>query len=285
MALELLQSNKRILIKQISTMSTNKPSAHIALNNNRLKAYADVIYLKDGDEFQIELFNPCQVSVLAKIYINDNLISTSGMLIRPGQRYFLERYIDDNKKFKFNTYTVDSGTTPEVLESIKKNGSVRVDFYREYVPTPIFDYKTVWQTGTTSTNIFKSNDIDYSYYNSINYDSVKSSGTLTSSIYNSVNSSNTSGINTKIIGNGFHVDNVEKSVETGRIEGGSKSSQTFSKIKSDFEQIACATSEWKILPDSHRPIEVKEIRNYCSNCGTRMKKQSWKFCPNCGEKL
>jgi hypothetical protein len=281
MALELLQSNKGILIKQISTMSTNKPSAHVALNNNRLKAYADVIYLKDGDEFQIELFNPCQVSVLAKIYINDNLISTSGMLIRPGQRYFLERYIDDNKKFKFNTYTVDSGTTPEVLESIKKNGSVRVDFYREYVPTPIFNYNTIWQTGgTTSTNTFKSNDIDYSYYNS-----VKSSNTLTSSIYNSVNSSNTSGINTKIIGNGFHVENTEKPIETGRIEGGSKSSQSFSKIKSDFEQIACASSEWKILPDSQRPIEVKEIRNYCSNCGTRMKKQSWKFCPNCGEKL
>jgi hypothetical protein len=281
MALELLQSNKGILIKQISTMSTNKPSAHVALNNNRLKAYADVIYLKDGDEFQIELFNPCQVSVLAKIYINDNLISTSGMLIRPGQRYFLERYIDDNKKFKFNTYTVDSGTTPEVLESIKKNGSVRVDFYREYVPTPISDYNTIWQTGgTTSINTFKSNDIDYSYYNS-----VKSSNTLTSSIYNSVNSSNTSGINTKIIGNGFHVENTEKPIETGRIEGGSKSSQSFSKIKSDFEQIACASSEWKILPDSQRPIEVKEIRNYCSNCGTRMKKQSWKFCPNCGEKL
>ena len=58
MALELLQSNERILIKQISTMTKIQPSAYIALNNNRLRAYADIIYLKDGDEFQIELFNP-----------------------------------------------------------------------------------------------------------------------------------------------------------------------------------------------------------------------------------
>ena len=83
-------------------MTTNQPSAHVALNNNRLRAYADVIYLKDGYEFQIELFNPYQVSVLAKIYVNDNLISSSGLVIRPGQRYFLDRYIDKNKKFKFN---------------------------------------------------------------------------------------------------------------------------------------------------------------------------------------
>jgi predicted component of type VI protein secretion system len=130
MALELLQSNKRILIKLISTMKTNQPSAYIALNNNRLKAYADVIYLKDGDEFQIELFNPYQVSVLAKIYINNSLISTSGLVFRPGQRYFLDRFIDTNKKFKFNTYTVDSGTTPEVLKAIENNGSVKVEFYK-----------------------------------------------------------------------------------------------------------------------------------------------------------
>lgn len=240
-------------------MNTSQPSAYIALNNNRLKAYADVIYLKDGDEFQIELFNPLQVSVLAKIYINDNLISGTGLVIRPGQRYFLDRYIDKNNKFKFNTYTVDSGTTPEVLESIKKNGSVRVEFYPEKIVVPPFN----WNSFTTlpyinSNETIRTNDIIYKTNN------ISSNTMYFSNTTNSIKSNN---------------------IETGRIEGGSKSNQKFSSSSQEFEWASCAISEWKILPDSHRVIEVKEIRNYCSNCGTRMKKQTWKFCPNCGEKL
>ncbi len=271
-------------------MTTNQPSAHIALNNNRLRAYADVIYLKDGDEFQIELFNPYQVSVLAKIYINDNLISTSGLVIRPGQRYFLDRYIDKNQKFKFNTYTVDSGVTPEVLESIKKNGSVRVEFYRELVPSP-------WPllNGNFNTTIYPNwsgNRPAYIYSNG-------TSGMATSNgISGTINLSG-SNVNTAYFTNStFTSGQVLRSeaeatmdslnsneIETGRIEGGSKSKQSFSTTNQDFELYTCAVSEWKILPDSHKPVEIKEIRNYCSSCGTRMKKQSWKFCPNCGEKL
>ena len=253
-------------------MTTNQPSAHIALNNNRLRAYADVIYLKDGDEFQIELFNPYQVSVLAKIYINDNLISSSGIVIRPGQRYFLDRYIDKSKKFKFNTYTVDPGTTPEVLESIKKNGSVKVEFYRESIPTPYF--------GTVNlpyiSNIVTPQQFTYSTSGTAGF-----TGVTHTTMYASSNAANTSALR----GNVNISSNASSEIETGRIEAGSKSKQSFSTSNQNFEWFTCAVSEWKILPDSHKPVEVKEIRNYCSACGTRMKKQSWKFCPNCGEKL
>lgn len=249
-------------------MTTTQPSAHIALNNNRLRAYADIIYLKDGDEFQIELFNPYQVSVLAKIYINDNLISNSGLVIRPGQRYFLDRYIDKNKKFKFNTYTVDSGATLEVLESIKKNGSVKVEFYAEKQVNPSIN----WNGITTAP--FTSNPTWTVYPNQIMYSTNTIACGSTNTAFYSSSTSNAQ-INS----------HVAASLETGRIEGGSKSNQSFGTTNQDFEWFTCAVSEWKILPDSHRPAEVKEIRSYCSSCGTRMKKQSWKFCPNCGEKL
>ena len=112
-------------------MTTNQPSAHVALNNNRLRAYADVIYLKDGDEFQIELFNPTQISYLAKIYLNDNLISTAGLVIKPGQRYFLDRHIDEKKKLLFSTYEVED--TSEVRQAIKNNGKIKVEFYPEVI--------------------------------------------------------------------------------------------------------------------------------------------------------
>jgi Zn finger protein HypA/HybF involved in hydrogenase expression len=269
MALELLQSNERILIKQISTMTTNQPSAYIALNNNRLRAYADVIYLKDGDEFQIEIFNPYKVSVLAKIYINNSLISTSGLVIRPGQRYFLDRFIDKNKKFKFNTYTVDPGTTPEVLESIKNNGSVRVEFYKETMSRQ-------W-TGIPSASWNSSPFVGQQYTGNVLYSS--NTGSSNPNPITFTTTSSTMNVNASINAH------VSSEIETGRIEGGSKSKQNFSTTNQDFEFLTCAVSEWKILPDSHKPLEVNEIRNYCSSCGTRMKKQSWKFCPNCGEKL
>lgn len=251
-------------------MTTNQPSAHIALNNNRLRAYADVIYLKDGDEFQIELFNPYKVSVLAKIYINDNLISTSGLVIRPGQRYFLDRYIDKKQKFKFNTYTVDSGTTPEVLESIKSNGSVKVEFYKEREIVSSRPWTGIIQAPWNSNRF-----VGQPYAGNVLYNhtgtAIPSPVTFTTSSTTNINAS----INA----------HVSSEIETGRIEGGSKSKQDFSSSNQDFEFFICAVSEWKILPESHKPVEVNEIRNYCSSCGSRMKKQSWKFCPNCGEKL
>ena len=252
-------------------MITNQPSAYIALNNNRLKAYADVIYLKDGDEFQIELFNPYQVSVLAKIYINDNLISTSGLVIRPGQRYFLDRYIDKSKKFKFNTYTVDSGTTPEVLESIKKNGSVKVEFYKETEVISSRPWTEILQAPWTSSPF-----IGQPYTRDVFYSS--NSGTANPSAVTFTTSS-TANVNASLNAH------ISSEIETGRIESGSKSKQNFSTTNQDFEFSTCAVSEWKILPESAKQTEVKDIRNYCSACGTRMKKQSWKFCPNCGEKL
>lgn len=252
-------------------MTTNQPSAHIALNNNRLRSYADVIYLKDGDEFQIELFNPLQVSVLAKIWINNQLISNSGLVIRPGQRYFLDRHIDQNAKFKFNTYNVDPGNTPEVLESIKNNGSVKVEFYPEKNVTPSFNWNgitTLPYTQPIWTN--NPNHITYTANNTF------ASGTSNAAFYSSTTSHN--------IGRSLNT-HISSEIETGRIERGSKSNQSFGITNENFEWYTCAVSEWKILPDSHKPIEIKEIRNYCSGCGTRIKKQTWKFCPNCGDKF
>ena len=85
-----------------------EPTANLAINKNRLKVYNQnskqpTYYLKDGTEFQIELFNPKTEPILAKIEINGKLISQSGLILNPGQRVFLDRYIDIAKKFKFES--------------------------------------------------------------------------------------------------------------------------------------------------------------------------------------
>jgi NADH pyrophosphatase NudC (nudix superfamily) len=74
-------------------------------------------------------------------------------------------------------------------------------------------------------------------------------------------------------------------LETGRVDKGEKSQQTFGTDYGSYSAIWTYCSEYQLMPRSVKPVEVAEIRSYCPGCGTRMKKKTWKFCPNCGESL
>ena len=76
----------------------------------------------------------------------------------------------------------------------------------------------------------------------------------------------------------------DKVEETGRIEEGTISNQKFETIAKSFNTLPFATTIYWILPFSKKPIEVSEIKVYCTDCGTRQKKTSWKHCPSCGNK-
>ena len=107
-----------------------KPTAHITKKKSRLKVYnGHVVFLNDKDNFEFEIYNPKQKSVLCKIKLNGEYISTSGVVLRPGQRVFLERFLDSNNKFEFSTYKVKD--TSENRSAIDLNGDVLVEFYDE----------------------------------------------------------------------------------------------------------------------------------------------------------
>jgi hypothetical protein len=76
-----------------------------------------------------------------------------------------------------------------------------------------------------------------------------------------------------------------KSIETGRIEKGESSDQSFTTTNGNFNYFPTTTISYRLLPTSVKPVETSEIRNYCTGCGSRMKKSGWKFCPSCGEKI
>lgn len=260
-------------------MNTESTSAHIARNKSRVKHYGvegsnengqskslDKVYLNNGDNFEIELYNGYTTEVLAKIWLNDELISLSGLILKPGQRYFLERFIDSNNKFKFDTYEVEN--TESVKEAIKNNGKVRIEFYQKSITSGTWTIPaTKWpqQDWTIQnpwiTNPYYIGDSNITLTNSIGFTSDANV------LYTSVNNS------------------VAGSLETGRIEKGEASNQTFESVSMDFSPLASIVTEIQILPTSQQPVEVNQIRNYCSGCGTRIRKQSWKFCPNCGESL
>ena len=278
--------------------TSTAPSAHITKSRGRLKTYNSNVYLKDGSTFEIELFNPKTVSVLAKIWINDTLISQSGIVLRPGQRAFIERFIDDPKKFMFNTYEVEN--TSEAKAATKANGKVRVDFYdedtspkfnliQEYngwpksYPQPGIRYYggvtddlisrrvTFGGTGTPAPGMF---------FCSTNLsDSMTNIGAVPSTYTSSVSMKSESPVMDWM---SQEQERSVKSVETGRIEKGAKSNQKFDTINMDFNSWIASTVSWQIMPQSAKPVETNDIREYCTNCGMRQKKQTWKFCPNCG---
>lgn len=112
-----------------------KPTAKIAVQKSVLRVYKvdnqSTVYLKDGTEFQIELFNPLQETILCKFKCNGKSLNGEGLILYPGQRVFLERYLDNNSKLKFETYKVED--TAEVNNAITKNGLIEVEFFHEKI--------------------------------------------------------------------------------------------------------------------------------------------------------
>jgi hypothetical protein len=76
-----------------------------------------------------------------------------------------------------------------------------------------------------------------------------------------------------------------KSIETGRVEKGGKSNTELKSGSGDYSYFISHSVTWKLLPNSQKPVEVSDLRNYCSGCGVRIKKANWKFCPTCGNEI
>lgn len=254
----------------------DKPCAYITKNKQRIKQFGQNVYLKDGSEFEIELYNPSRNTVLSKIKINGNFISGGGIILRPGERVFLERYLDVRRKFKFETYSVDS--TNETMNAIANNGDVEILFYEEE------DIIDVRLNSYPWTN-------DYTYINrDINtggsYPRYGVTFTTSNTVINSADANiNLTSLNTSNDTVSRRLTKKSKSIETGRVEKGSSSNQEFNSVSKNFNSWTVSTSVWKLLPESQRPVEKRDLIEKCPKCSTKVKKSSWKFCPECGHQL
>jgi hypothetical protein len=270
-----------------------KPTAHITKKKSRLKVYnGHIVFLNDKDNFEFEIHNPKQKSVLCKIKLNGEYISTSGVVLRPGQRVFLERFLDSNNKFEFSTYKVKD--TSENRSAIYLNGDILIEFYDEQ---------------EISNNFLISNRTNYGsgiVYGSRTNDYIPKFGTTisntggvyntTTTTYNTSNATFTSSVSSDILRNKFDTSKTllsgkpnslkkkSKSIETGRVEKGEQSNQNFTNSYEQFNYHTSHTIKLKIQPTSTKNINVEEIRQYCTECGTKMK-SNYKFCPSCGNKL
>jgi hypothetical protein len=245
------------------------PEAYVTRKKSRAKIYHyNNLFFNDEETFEIELFNPKTNRVLTKIWLNGQEISGSGIIINPGQRIFLERFIDSNNKFVYKTYDIENNT--QSLEAIRSNGDIEIKFYNEYFNTntfndfPIFK-PTIWYGTPTINTFIGSTSTNINYGNGLS---------LTSSIGNNViYTSNVTG----------SLSN-SKSIETGRIEKGESSNQSFETTYGSFNTFSTKEVKYKILPMSSKPIEGKDLKKYCTECGKGLK-DTFKFCPSCGVKV
>ena len=276
---------------------SDKPCAYITKDKQRVKQFGENVYLKDGSEFEIELYNGSRKTVLSKIKINGEFINGGGIVLRPGERIFLERYLDVPNKFKFETYTVDNSN--ETKNAIANNGDVEVLFYEEediiigrlnnnlnwnptYVNTGSFGVANLTSTNNVIGNNFWTSNVDHIYRPDTDITFSNSSGKLSFS-NNPRSNKYESKYDQKPRSRSFA--KKSKSVETGRVEMGSSSNQTFKTVSKNFNSWTVSTSTWKILPESQKPFEKKDLVDRCPKCSTKIKKSSWKFCPECGHQM
>ena len=269
---------------------TEFPQAWVAIKRNRQKIYnrqgKTQVYLKDGQEFQIELFNPTQTRYLVKFKINGNYQADRGLILNPGQRYFLDRFIDDDKKLEFSTYEVEDSKAAK--KAIEKNGLLEVEFYAEtFLHGNIISYPRIYTTPNWSQPIWTTNPHQFWGGTSAGiFNNAGGSSTLTlagSTVNNITYTSGTVACGTTYTSSANYSSVVnDASIETGRVEKGEKSDQKFEEGYGTFGSWASYTTTVQIIPLSQKPAEAQEIRSYCTGCGSRVKKQTWKFCPNCG---
>ena len=253
-----------------------------------------VVYLEDEDEFQIQIFNDQETEIGAKIFVNDELIGNTLLVIRPGERVWLDRYLDRALKFKFKTYEVN-GNSRDVQRAIRNNGVVKVMLYRKqkeynYVYSdwtrPLFkmeEYPTYPQIYYCNEPSFSVSSCDLSLGNANYYCGAVDA--VASSISTGEYSTSTFTTTTKSDINNTIVKPLSKKIETGRISEGGHSDQEFDYVDMSFESFAFDTETIHILPKSTKPTKATDLQKvYCPNCGRKLKTK-FNYCPYCGEKL
>jgi Zn finger protein HypA/HybF involved in hydrogenase expression len=264
------------------------PSAIVLAQNPRTGSYEESkiysnasskeVYLQDKQNFSLHFFNPLQEKIGARISFNGQ-DSPHLLVLNPGQDVTLERFLGENRKMVFETYTVDA-KNPQVEQAIANNGIVKIEFFKEKRRRAVVN--TCY-----SEPRYKSSTRNYCSSKGISPDEQFSCSSQ--NISASLNPDQTLGFmdldcdfesNSRGIGNV-----VEEKLETGRIEMGDVSNQNLEHVNVDFESYAFLTLEYKLLPASQINRDSKEIRNYCPKCRFRIRKESWVYCPQCGERL
>ena len=272
-------------------MQDRVPSVIITTNRNELKVYqGNQVYLNDGDNFELRFFNPTGQKLGISIEFNGVNKGNGLLVINPGQDITLDRFLDEQRKMLFETYTVD-GNNSDAVKAIQQNGIINFKFFKERSG---FGHNSFGSSGTRGlphfTNCSNSNSNSRLYSKSVKTKSASRGISLESMSGDQFDDSYL-GIAGGAIGSSNLNQNFSATMdsmqplETGRIEMGEQSNQELKHVDMKFESSPFYTVSYKMMPFSAKATEVQEVRAYCTQCGYRIRKASWKFCPKCSSKI
>lgn len=275
----------------------------IGVNKSLLKEFFKnsqrVVYMDDYTEFQIQIFNPYTFVIGVSISINGTEMPNK-LVIKPGQRIWLERYLNEARKFLFETYEVNNSESTK--NAIKKNGEIYVRFYKEQDSLNEYsiDYINDHYISYTDINEWKSFPSQYvGQYSGQCSDGGYQLTASQNGINGFLHGSNISSVTTANYGCkdmttmnnclnatvNYACSDNRNCIETGRIEKGSHSNQYFTNTYYNFNYIPFNTETIHILPKSQKPVYTNELKKiYCTNCGRKIK-TNFKYCPHCGSKI
>lgn len=291
-------------------LTDSTPSAIILARNPRtssldeLKTYqGNDIFLNNGDEFQIRLFNPLSEKIGVQVSINGK-IPNRLFVLNPGEVVDIDRFIDEQRRMIFETYQYDNNNAA-AKSAVASNGIIDLKFFKEYFP-PVYP---TWNTTTTTTGfgisggcftttsgVFGSvtpTSFNLTNSNSRTYDSnvflcsVQSLDFVSDNFESQVVSAGVPAVE-KDLSQISSSRKLSKSIsrkETGRVSKGGKSSQDFKNVDVQFEVYPFHTIVYYLKPMSEKNSYIKEVREYCTSCKYRVRNDKWQFCPRCGEKL
>jgi hypothetical protein len=293
--------------------------------NERKIYQGQQIYLNDGENFEIRFFNPLSEKIGIEIVFNNQKKNEGLLVLRPGEDITLDRFLGEKKKMKYETYTIDGGSDSAVkaaalngLVEFKffKEKQFSNNFYTNCGSSNFLTASTF--SGNLSTTTLNEST---TYGTSGNLTNTSSNFTFRSpgiyakdsdnsqwvSEYKEMHNLNENVSDNNINYKEYIAEHVDKSIdfqdyvaeaksettrsvkskklETGRIEKGPESKQELKTVDAEFDSTPFHTITYQLKPSSQKPVEVQEIRQYCTECGYRLRKESWKFCPRCGEKM
>ena len=121
-------------------LTDSTPSAIILARNPRtssldeLKTYqGNDIFLNNGDEFQIRLFNPLTERIGAQVSINGKG-SNHLLVLNPGEDVVVDRFLDEKRRMIFETYQYDDNNQA-ARNAVANNGIIELKFFKEFFPT------------------------------------------------------------------------------------------------------------------------------------------------------
>ena len=324
-------------------LADSTPSAIILARNPRtssldeLKTYqGNEIFLNNGDEFQIRLFNPLTEKIGVQVSINGKTPNRL-LVLNPGEVVDVDRFIDEQRRMIFETYQYDDGSQA-ARDAVAKNGIIQINFHKEFVPYN----PNLYGTTITTANNWSGSSGDYATLHNVSGMGAKWSPIFEPQIGDQGNQGNQG-----VIGNAgtsgqagctssaafFHMNaditlnsndatftasspyfnspgiyaiesdlsfvtdepevkmrstksKLSKSLrETGRVEKGEKSDQKFKSVDIQFNTYAFHTVVYHLKPMSEKNSDIREIREYCTQCSYRVRNEKWMFCPKCGNKL